>query len=60
MVWRVTDGQISALLTGDIQAAAELTLTPFMVQSDVLKVAHHGSSTSSSKNLLIRFGLLWR
>jgi competence protein ComEC len=44
----------SFLFTGDIYKDVEesLTLTPFDLNSNVLKVAHHGSKTSSSQKFL--------
>ncbi len=40
------------LLTGDAEHEAELTLADRDLRSDVLKVAHHGSRTSTSQTLL--------
>ncbi|HEX7808530.1 MAG TPA: MBL fold metallo-hydrolase, partial [Thermoanaerobaculia bacterium] len=40
------------LLTGDIEKEAELTLADRDLHADVLKVAHHGSRTSSSASFL--------
>jgi len=54
LVLRMTYGQRSFLLTGDIEEPAEeclATLGPGL-QSDVLKVAHHGSGTSTSSDFL--------
>lgn len=47
---------VSFLLTGDIEESAEINLLSWQEQlkSDVLKVAHHGSITSSSKLFLNR------
>jgi competence protein ComEC len=58
VVLRLTYGQISFLLTGDMFAEAEgrLLATNAPVQSDVLKVAHHGSRTSTSQRFLERVG----
>jgi competence protein ComEC len=55
-VLRLVHGQRSVLFTGDIEQAAETALlaahaTP-VLRSDILKVAHHGSRTSSSEPLL--------
>ena len=50
---KFTDRQFSVLLTGDLQKEAEeeiLTLNPGSV--DLLKVAHHGSQTSSNPPFL--------
>jgi len=51
---RVSYGERSALLTGDIerQVEAELLSENLLARSDVLKVAHHGSKTSSTPGLL--------
>ena len=47
-------GARSVLLTGDIEQASEAALSArgAALQSDVLKVAHHGSRTSSTPALL--------
>lgn len=47
---------VSFLLTGDIEESAEINLLSWQEQlkSDVLKVAHHGSITSSSELFLNR------
>jgi competence protein ComEC len=46
----VVFGRRSLLLTGDIEAPAEETLAPLaeLLRADVVKVAHHGSKTSST------------
>jgi competence protein ComEC len=51
---RVTYGERSALLTGDIerQVEAELTSENLVEHADILKVAHHGSKTSSTPAML--------
>lgn len=53
-VLRVAHGARSFLFTGDIEheAEAELTRAPSALRSDVFKVPHHGSRTSSSEALL--------
>ena len=58
VVLRLTYGQVSFLLTGDMFTEAEegLLATGAPVQSDVLKVAHHGSRTSSSQRFIERVG----
>ena len=52
VVWRVSLGNVSFLLTGDVEGAAEdaLELGPV----DVVKVPHHGSRSSSRPRLLER------
>jgi competence protein ComEC len=54
LVVRVVDGESSALLTGDIERDAERMLVEEAgeLRSDILKVGHHGSRTSSSQLLL--------
>ena len=49
VVLRVSYGEVSMLLTGDFESAAQLALMSREdVSADVLKVPHHGSKTSSS------------
>lgn len=50
VVLNVLFGRRSFLLTGDIEARAEEALAPFAetLRADVVKVAHHGSKTSST------------
>jgi beta-lactamase superfamily II metal-dependent hydrolase len=54
LVLRVTYGAASLLLTGDVEAAGEagMLASGVSLKSDLLKVAHHGSRTSSSLPLL--------
>lgn len=54
LVLRITCGSISALLTGDIESAAERNLLhdPGSLASTLLKVAHHGSGSSSGARFL--------
>jgi len=54
LVLRVTYGDISFLLTADVEAATESLLAASQagIQSTVLKVAHHGSKTSSTAGFL--------
>jgi competence protein ComEC len=54
LVLRVTYGDISFLLTADVEAATESILAAGHagIQSTVLKVAHHGSKTSSTASFL--------
>jgi competence protein ComEC len=50
LVFRLAYGEVSFLLTGDVEADGEEALlrSPYPLQSTVLKVAHHGSRTSST------------
>jgi competence protein ComEC len=54
LVLRVSYGEVSFLLTGDIEAIAEESLLERGVdlRATVLKVAHHGSATSSTRAFL--------
>jgi competence protein ComEC len=54
VVLRLSWGETSFLLTGDIEAEAEelLLRSGLPLQADVLKVAHHGSGGSSTANFL--------
>jgi competence protein ComEC len=54
VVLEVVYGEVAFLLTGDITAAVERALVPQLTAARVrvLKVAHHGSRTSSSQELL--------
>lgn len=54
LVLRLSYGRTSFLLTGDMSAGLEreLVLTGATVESTVLKVAHHGSRSSSTTTLL--------
>jgi competence protein ComEC len=56
MVLRLTQGELSFLLTGDITEDAEeaLIAAGTNLTADVLKVAHHGSRTSTSDAFLAR------
>ena len=55
-VLRVSNGQHSALLTGDIEKNAEAILSQRLqaskLQADILFVPHHGSKTSSTENFI--------
>lgn len=54
LVIKLCYGQTSFLFMGDLEQNAEPELIPFqqILTSDVLKVGHHGSRTSSSEDLL--------
>lgn len=54
LVLRVVYGDRKFLLTGDIEKETESFLTgaPEFLQADVIKVAHHGSQTSSTENFV--------
>lgn len=55
LVMRIAFGERSFLFTGDIEkvAESELAKSGELLRSDVLKVAHHGSRTSSSKEIIL-------
>jgi competence protein ComEC len=55
IVLRVLFGRRSLLLTGDIEAPAEEALMPLaeMLRADLVKVAHHGSKTSSIPRFIV-------
>ena len=52
VVLRVAAGGRTFLLTGDIEKEAELYLSDVDLRADVLKVAHHGSRSSTSEGFL--------
>jgi competence protein ComEC len=54
IVMELVSGDVAVLLTGDISAAVERDVVPRLTPARirVLKVAHHGSRTSSSATLL--------
>lgn len=52
IILKLTYGNISFLFTGDTESDVEKTLLNKDIESDVLKVAHHGSNTSSSNAFL--------
>lgn len=58
IVFKLTYGQIGFLFTGDAETPVEKELlraagdSPSLLQSDVLKVAHHGSRSSTSEEFL--------
>lgn len=56
VVLRITFGERSILLTGDIEKAAERSLSAAPAQqlkADVVKVPHHGSKTSSTEPFVL-------
>ncbi len=56
VVLRVIYGNKKFLLTGDIEKETEAALlaTPEFLQADIVKVAHHGSKTSSTQEFINR------
>lgn len=54
VVQRMRFGNTSVLFTGDIEKKTEEAIlrTPVRLRSDILKIAHHGSKTSSSPDFL--------
>ena len=50
VVGRLIYGDTEILLTGDIESKVENILAKQDIQSDILKLAHHGSKTSTSFN----------
>jgi competence protein ComEC len=52
LVLHVAFGQTSALLEGDAQAPSELHMLSEALHSDLLKVGHHGSKTSTTPRFL--------
>ena len=52
MVMRVSYRGRSILLVGDIEREAEGRLLPRIVSTEVLKIGHHGSRTSSTREFL--------
>ena len=53
----VACGKSKVLLTGDATSEIELAAAAAPIRSDVLKVSHHGSSTSSEMAFLKRYRL---
>ncbi|MEO8041359.1 MAG: ComEC/Rec2 family competence protein [Acidobacteriota bacterium] len=59
VVMKITYGDIRLLMTGDIERAVEneLLLDPsYDIRTDVIKVPHHGSRTSSTEAFVNRVG----
>ncbi|MFW6312230.1 MAG: MBL fold metallo-hydrolase [Nanoarchaeota archaeon] len=54
LVLRLQYGEVSFLFTGDIEHEVEQEIinSGLNLDSDILKVAHHGNKTSSSKNFI--------
>ncbi len=52
LILRMTYGSHRFLLTGDAERASEMAMLEGLGTADVLKVAHHGSKTSSSAAFL--------
>lgn len=52
VVLKVTYGQVSFLLMGDAGKEAEMSMLSSNIDSDILKVGHHGSRYSSSPTFL--------
>lgn len=54
IVMKIIHGENSFLFTGDLEHEGDEFLLPFdtLLQSDVLKVGHHGSITSTTKGFL--------
>jgi competence protein ComEC len=62
LVLKLSYGRFSALLTGDIERASETEMTARWqggIRSDLLKVAHHGSRTSTSEMFLNQVRPRW-
>ena len=52
MVAQLTCGNVQVLFTGDMTAQVEAATLPLFGDIDVLKVAHHGSASSTSQAFL--------
>jgi competence protein ComEC len=57
LVLEIRYGEVSILLTGDVSREVERAIVPMLSQARIriLKVAHHGSRTSTSQELLDAF-----
>ena len=53
VVLRIEFGERIILLTGDIEKAAERSLSQQYLKADVVKVPHHGSKTSSTETFVL-------
>jgi competence protein ComEC len=51
-VLELTYGNTSALLTGDAEKDSEMEIAGAAMRANLLKVAHHGSATSTTPELL--------
>jgi len=52
LVLHITYGKSSILITGDIESRAEKLISKENIRCDIMKIPHHGSSSSSSKKFL--------
>ena len=54
LVLRLSHGEVDMLFSGDVEAAGEgiLLATPARLESEILKVPHHGSRSSSTQPFL--------
>lgn len=59
LVLSVTHGEHRFVFTGDIEEEAEATLAPRIGKATVVKVAHHGSASSSSSALIAAVDPEW-
>ncbi|WP_425538270.1 DNA internalization-related competence protein ComEC/Rec2 [Microaceticoccus formicicus] len=51
-VLKLSHHHLSILFTGDIESESESKLVKHDIKADILKVAHHGSDTSSARDFL--------
>ena len=52
MVLKLKIGEKSILLTGDIEEEVEIALLSYNISSDIIKIPHHGSKTSSNLDFI--------